>query len=227
MQSIVLKEKIVAFDLDGTLIDSAPDITSALNYVLKSNKLKPVSLQEVKKLIGSGARALIKDAFFKQDKKIKDIDFLNKEFLKEYNKCFKNKTKLYPNTEFTIQNLVKNNYKLVLVSNKPEFYCLELLKHFGLLKYFCSVSGGDTFKYRKPDAHHLYKTIRKAGIKNYQCIFVGDSKYDLDCAKNANIPCILLSHGYSKLNINKLGADKVLNDLKHLLEEVDLIYRAL
>ena len=221
------KEKIVAFDLDGTLINSAPDITSALNYVLLKNNLKPVSTNKVKKLIGSGAKALIKDSFLKQKSKIVNLEELTFEFLTKYKKCFRDKTKLYPNAKNAVKLLHKNGYKLILVSNKPEYYCIQLLKHFGLHNYFISVSGGDTFSYRKPDPKHLYHTIRKTGVKDFKCIFIGDSIYDLKCANNANIPCILMSHGYNKTNVNHLGAYKVIDNFKYMFDEVEFIYREL
>ena len=224
---MIKKEKVIAFDLDGTLINSAPDITSALNYVLIKNHLKPVSTNKVRNLIGNGAKALIRDSFLKQKSKIDNLDKLTFQFLSKYKKCFKEKTKLYPNTKTTVRLLHKNGYKLILVSNKPEYYCIELLIHFGLLNYFVSVSGGDTFSYKKPNPKHLYNTIKKAGVKDYKCIFVGDSIYDLQCANNANIPCILLSHGYNKINVNHLGAYKVIDNFKYLFDEVEFIYREL
>lgn len=213
--------KVIAFDLDGTLVDSAPDITKALNYVLKINNLKKVKLVDVKKLIGSGAKALIVDAFEKQEKKINNITSLTNIFLEKYNECFKEKTSLFPYAKTVLKKLVKKNFKLVLVSNKPEYYSRELLIHFNILKYFSFISGGDTYTFRKPDPRHITKTIKNAGIKSYSCLFIGDSKFDLQCSDNADIPCILLSHGYSNVDIKKLGAYKVVNNLKDAMLEIE------
>ena len=181
--------KIIAFDLDGTLIDSAPDITFALNKVLKKNKLQAINLKSVKNLIGNGAKSLIIDAFKKQNKEIGDISKLTETFLIEYKKCFKNQTYLFENVEYALKQLINNNYTVILVSNKPEFYVTELLKHLNIQNYFLAVSGGDTFAHRKPDPRHIFNTIDKIGkIDNIKGVFIGDSKFDFLCAQNAQWP---------------------------------------
>ena len=218
---IIMKEKIIAFDLDGTIIDSAPDLTSALNYVLNLFNLENIDEKEVRSLIGNGAEALINEAFKKKGKNIENMIELKNVFLDKYKICFKDKTKLYPDAEKVIKRFYKSGYTLILVSNKPEFYCRELLTHFKIMKYFSSVSGGDTFSYRKPDPRHLFETINKTGISNHNTIFIGDSIYDYECAKNAKLPCILLSHGYSNININKLNAYKVIPNFSLLFEIID------
>ncbi len=216
-----MKAKLIAFDLDGTIIDSAPDLTSALNHVLSLFNLESIDEKEVRSLIGNGAEALITEAFKKKGKNIENIVELKNIFLDHYKICFKDKTKLYPNVRNVIRRFYKSGYTLILVSNKPEFYCKELLIHFNIMKYFSSVSGGDTFSYRKPDPRHLFETINKAGISNHNTIFIGDSIYDYECAKNANLPCILLSHGYSNVNINKFNAYKVIPNFSLLFEIIE------
>ena len=144
----------------------------------------------------------------KTRKKTDNISSLLDAFINKYNECFRNKTSLFPYAEIMLENLVKKDFKLVLVSNKPEYYSKELLKYFDILKYFSFISGGDTYGFRKPDPRHLTKTINKAGIVSYDCVFIGDSKFDLECSNNANV-CILLSHGYSDIDITKIEAYKV------------------
>ena len=214
-----MQNKIVAFDLDGTLIDSAPDITTALNRVLIKNNLIEVSLKSVSNLIGNGARALLKEAFKKQNIEINNVEKLTHDFLVEYNECFKDKTKLYENVLITLKQLKEQKFKLIIVSNKPEFYVENLLKHFSIFNLFDAVSGGDTFPYKKPNPNHIYQTLDKANISsNYQGIFIGDSKYDFLCAQNANWPCLLFSGGYSDIDIKTLGASGIFNNYNNLLK---------
>jgi len=209
--------KIVAFDLDGTLIDSAPDIASALNEILIKNHLEPVSLEKVRHLIGNGARALIHDAFSTQNIKIKNLNSLTEDFLFVYKQCFKDKTILFENVVTVLKELKNSNIKLLLVSNKPQFYVKELLSHFVIQSFFSFFSGGDTFIFRKPDPRHIYESISSAGISgNSRGIFVGDSKFDYECAKNAMWPCILFSKGYSDVDIKKLEPYKIFDNYKQL-----------
>lgn len=221
-----MKKKIVAFDLDGTLINSAPDITHALNAVLYSNNLKMVTEENVRNLIGNGAKALIIQSFNKQNKNISNLSKLVQDFLDEYKTCFMRKTKLYENVLDALRILKENKIKLILVSNKPEYYVEKLIKHFNLELYFSSFSGGDTFNFRKPDSKHLLYSINKANIyNNYIGVFVGDSKYDLECAKNSNWPCILHSNGYSDIDIRQLKPTKIFDNYQDLPEILNKIFK--
>ena len=220
-----MKKKIVAFDLDGTLIDSAPDISFALNKVLLKNNLKEVSLNSVRNLIGNGAKALIKDAFDKQLTKVENLENLTDEFLHEYNICFKNSTNLFDNVKNALKELKKNNFILILVSNKPQFYVKNLLHHLRINNFFSFYSGGDTFSFRKPDPRHVYESVAKAGVSsNYKGIFIGDSKYDYECAENANWPCILFSKGYSDIDIRILKPKKIFHNYIELPKIIKSIF---
>ncbi len=212
------KENIAAFDLDGTLLDSADDLINCLNMVLKEEKKNKVPKKLVHKLVGNGALAMIKEAYKVNNLVLKkgEPEKLTKRFVEYYkNNCLQKST-LYPYALETLHALKSANFKLVLVSNKPEYFVKKILKHFKINIYFCAISGGDTFNFRKPDTRHLTETIKITKIKNYRCWFIGDSKNDALCARSIGAKLILLKHGYSKENILNLGADYVLNDLKEV-----------
>jgi phosphoglycolate phosphatase len=216
------KENIVAFDLDGTLLDSADDLINCLNLILKEEGKNTVKKKNIHNLLGNGALAMIKEAFKinHEDLNKYEAERLTKKFLFYYkNECVK-KSKLFPHTLKTLEILKKNKFKLLLVSNKPEYFVKKILKHFNIYKFFSAISGGDTFDFRKPDHRHLLETIKKAKINNYKCWFIGDSKNDALCAKKSKSKLILLKHGYSKDNLLNLGADYVLSNLKEVSKKI-------
>ena len=208
----------MAFDLDGTILNSADDLIFSLNVLLSELGQKNVSTNQVNMLVGNGALAMIKKAFEINNVKSNDIDYekLKQKFLDIYKTCYVKKSKLYPFTYEILELLQEKKIKMLLVSNKPEYFVKKILDHFNISKYFASISGGDTFSFRKPNAKHLTETIANAGIDKYNCIFIGDSIADAECAKNSKSQLILLEHGYSKENIKLMGADYIFKDLKQL-----------
>ena len=208
----------MAFDLDGTILNSADDLIFSLNVLLSELGQKNVSANQVNMLVGNGALAMIKKAFEINNVKSNDIDYekLKQRFLDIYKTCYVKKSKLYPFTYETLEFLKEKEIKMILVSNKPEYFVKKILDHFNISKYFASISGGDTFSFRKPNAKHLTETIANAGIDKYNCIFIGDSINDALCAKRSRSKLILLKHGYSDKNINNMNADIILEDLKKI-----------
>ena len=208
----------MACDLDGTILNSADDLIFSLNVLLSELGQKNVSTNQVNMLVGNGALAMIKKAFEINNIKSNDIDYekLKQKFLDIYKTCYVKKSKLYPFTYEILELLKEKKIKMLLVSNKPEYFVKKILDHFNISKYFASISGGDTFSFRKPNAKHLTETIANAGIDKYNCIFIGDSIADAECAKNSKSQLILLEHGYSKENIKLMGANYIFKDLKQL-----------
>ena len=199
----------MAFDLDGTILNSADDLIFSLNVLLSELGQKNVSTNQVNMLVGNGALAMIKKAYEINNVKSNDIDYekLKQRFLDIYKTCYVKKSRLYPFTYEILEFLNEKKIKMLLVSNKPEYFVKKILDHFDISKYFVSISGGDTFSFRKPNAKHLTETIANAGIDKYNCIFIGDSIADAECAKNSKSQLILLEHGYSRENIKLMGAD--------------------
>ena len=195
----IQKKNIVAFDLDGTLLDSADDLVFSLNQVLTEEKQNIMNKKDVFRLVGNGALAMLKESYKINNNysELEDWERLKNRFLEIYKKNYNKKSKLFPHTLDTLKFLKREKFILIMVSNKPEFFVNKILSYFKIRKYFSAVSGGDTFKYRKPDPKHLFETIKKIKITNYKCTFVGDSINDALCAQKSNCKLVLLKHGYN------------------------------
>jgi len=211
----------IVFDLDGTLINSAPDLCYALNTTLKEINIPEVPLKEVMGYLGDGAIELIKRGISKTN----SIENFNTEdlrirFLEIYNECLLDKTTFYPHVIDSIKTLKKNNFSIAICTNKPEKMAKTIINGLGANKLFDAITGGDTYKYRKPDPRHLINTILKTGNSVNKAIMIGDSKNDIDCAKKANIKNIVVNFGYSKIPVKKLQADHILHDYLDLIDKI-------
>ena len=215
-------KKIIAFDLDGTLVNSGVDLINSLNQLLIEKKQRIVKIEDVKSLVGNGAAAMIKKAYNLNNKSIsnKKVNLYKARFLEIYKKNFLKNTKLFPYVKGTLKHLHENNYIILLISNKPEYFVKRIVSALGIKKYFSVVTGGDTYNFRKPDKRHLTKTIEKLGLKKYECLFVGDSLPDALCAKRTKSKLVLLSHGYSQENIDNMGADLILDSFSQFKKEL-------
>ena len=208
--------KVIAFDLDGTLIDSAPDLASTLNEVLTFYKIKTINPNLVRNYVGRGAKNLIELSLKKNNQKTKvSIEEMVNKFLLVYKKNCTKKTKLFPNVVSVLKEL-KKNFQLILVSNKPEYFVKKILKYFNIFDLFNAVSGGDTFEFKKPDPKHLLLTLNTTGCNIADCVLVGDSMTDVECAKNAKIPIILTSFGYNNEGYKNLSIDYLINNLNEI-----------
>tara|TARA_Y100000589_G_C27140333_1_gene624358 strand:+ start:561 stop:1214 length:654 start_codon:yes stop_codon:yes gene_type:complete len=212
-------EKVVAFDLDGTLLDSADDLLLSLNTLLDELNMSKVNKSDINDLVGNGALVMIQKAFKLNNLKYKNNNNnLLMRFIEIYKTCFLKNSKLYEHVAYVLKKLHKNNFKLIIVSNKTEFFIHKILDHFDIKKYFSAISGGDTFAFKKPNPKHLTETIKKINLINYQCTFVGDSINDAICAKENDSKLILMSYGYSQENIHDMKADLVTDDLRDILK---------
>ena len=219
---MVIGKQIIVFDLDGTLINSAPDLCHALNTTLQEINIPPVTLEEVMGYLGDGALELIKRGISKNNK-IEDYNTekLRKRFLEIYDTCLLDKTNFYPNALNALRNLKRLNYTLAICTNKPEALAKRIIKGLNASHLFDIITGGDTYKYRKPDPKHLINTIVETGKPIEQAIMIGDSANDINCAKRASIPNIAVSFGYSKVPVKFLKPDLIMNDYKNLIEFIN------
>jgi len=209
----------IVFDLDGTLIDTLPDILSALNSVMTGEGFRKISLHEARKLVGGGAQNLIEEAFATvgESKTNPNISLAFEKFLKFYEKKATAKSTLFSDAENFLDTAYKNGFKLGICTNKPIGLTKIILKEMKLTHYFGdAVIGGDSLSVRKPNAVHLHETIKVMGTAMKNTVMVGDSETDVKAARNAGVPVILVDFGYSNLPPNRLGADAIISSFAEL-----------
>lgn len=216
------KKEIIVFDLDGTLINSAPDLCYALNQTLSEINIPEITLQEVMGYLGDGALELIKRGITKYSNiKNFDTELLRLRFLEIYDNCLLNKTDFYPNVLQTLKDLKKMDFTLAICTNKPELLAKRIINGLDGSSFFDRITGGDTYEYRKPDPRHLINTILETGKKVEAAIMIGDSDNDINCAKKANIPSIAVNFGYSKVPVESLNPDLVMSDYINLTQHIE------
>jgi phosphoglycolate phosphatase len=204
------------FDLDGTLVDTAPDLVGALNVVLALEDLPSMSTDELRHLVGHGARALIQRGLASRGRAVSEARFeeLVRAFLGHYELHIADESGLYPDVEAVLDALARDGHTLAVCTNKPEKLSLLLLEKMGLLSRFAAICGADTFPVRKPDPAHLTGTIARAGGDPRRSIMIGDSRTDRDTAKAAGIPCILFDYGYSDVPAAELLPEALISHFR-------------
>jgi len=215
-----LKNAAILFDLDGTLIDTAPDLAASMNFVLQQNGRAQVPVADVRHMVGQGARILIERGMATTGLPASEpeLDRLFDQFLDYYLAHIADHSVVFPNVEKTLKELLDAGALLAVCTNKPESASIKLLKEFDLDGYFSAIVGGDSLPVRKPDPGHVLGTIEKMGGVASTAIMVGDSANDIDAAKAAGIPVIGVPFGYTAIPIHDLGADLVVDHFDDLAE---------
>ena len=185
---------IALFDLDGTLVDSAPDLRAALNRLMASRGLAPFALPEVIAMVGDGARVLVERALAARGLPF-DTPALD-AFLADYTAHAAIETRPFPGIEAALDALAAEGWRLAVCTNKPEAAARQLLAALGLAPRFAALGGGDTFPTRKPDPGHLLGTLRLAGGDPSRAVMIGDHHNDIAAAAGAGIPAIFAGWGY-------------------------------
>jgi phosphoglycolate phosphatase len=214
--------KAAVFDLDGTLIDSAPDLRVAVNKLLIQEGRRPLSLNEVIGMIGDGAAKLVERAFAatgggnaKTD--AKTIASLTARFLAFYEGHAADLTRPYPGVPETLAQLRDQQWALGICTNKPENATNEVLRALDLARYFGVVLGGDSIAgVRKPDPRLLLAAIERLGASPAEAVMVGDNANDVHAARAAGVPVILRAGGYIRVPATELGADAVIETFAEL-----------
>ncbi len=209
----------VVFDLDGTLLDSAPDLAAALNLVLEMQGLSALDVDKVRYMIGAGVPKLIERGFrehgVKLDAENIDADLLD-AFLSYYNAHAADLSKVYPGTYGLIEMLCNRSVRIGLCTNKPTEATREILSSFGIEDCFDSVVGGTSGFPKKPDPAGLKACLQELGVDASQTLYIGDSATDVKTARNGGLPVVVMSYGYEKTPAAELGADLVFDHFKDL-----------
>jgi len=213
-------KKLFIFDLDGTLVDTAPDFKNSLNYMLREINEETIELDEIRNLVGYGARELIRRTAINKgiehdDKKINDM---LKIFLLHYTHNIDDDSVLFENVKSVLLFLKEKNIKLAVCTNKMEKLSNLLLEKLGVLHLFDFLVGGDSFPKGKPDPFPLLRICEKLNISKSESIMVGDSITDLKSGHSAGMPVVLVEYGYTE-NTKIYGeADLVINNFSQLKE---------
>ena len=215
-----MKQKFtILFDLDGTLVDTAPDLMLAHNHVMKKFGYPTKSTEDIRNLVGKGAGALIGRSIWGQakkefskvlDEKIKDE--MVKEFVNFYGKNIVNESTLVTGVKDFLIWCKEQNISMAVCTNKQEHLSNDLLKKIGIYDFFEYVAGSDTFDYCKPDPRHLTNVVEILDGDVKKTIMIGDSETDANAAKAAEIPVILLENGYTEKNTTEIYHNHLVKD---------------
>ena len=213
----------LVFDLDGTLIDSAPDLAGALNQLLAEEKRRALSLDEVRAMIGNGARMLITRGFAATGEAPADPEAAYARFIDIYNGMLTVKTALYPGVRETLFGLQAAGHRMAICTNKPHGPTCAILEAFGMTALFDGVVGGDSYGHRKPDPRHILSLLAEMDADPRHAVMIGDSQADVDAAQSAGIPVILMDYGYCHAPHDSLGADALLGRFNEIPEALHRI----
>jgi phosphoglycolate phosphatase len=213
----------IAFDLDGTLVDTAPDLISALNFVLDREGLPPVPLASARNMIGAGARKLIERGLEAEGRTmtVKEIDAMTAAFINHYAEHIADASRPFEGLETVLDGLAANGCILAVCTNKLEWLSKRLLDRLGLTPRFAAICGADTFGVSKPDPAILQQTIVRAGGQLSSTIMVGDAGTDVGVARRAGVPVIGVSFGYTDVPMAELKPDRLIHHMRELPAAVD------
>ena len=210
---------VILFDLDGTLVNTAPDLMHAHNHVMEKYGYNSRKLSDIKKLAGRGSKVMLTRSMHEiaeltgKIKKTNDVvEQMTKEFIDYYSKNIVKESTLKKGVINFLSWCKNNSISMAVCTNKQEHLSVDLLKKIKIYNFFDYVAGGNTFEYNKPDPRHLTNTIDIIGGNINNTIMVGDSETDSNAAKAANIPFVLLEDGYTEKKIDQIYHNHLIKD---------------
>ena len=213
----------IVFDLDGTLVDTAPDLIGTLDEILVREGCAPVGLGQGRNLVGQGVRALLEKGLAVEGLRVGPVRFerLYADFLARYEARIAAESRPFPGARQALKRLARDGWTLAVCTNKLEYLSRRLLAELGLLGAFAAVCGSDSVGVRKPDPAALLGTLAKVGGRPECAVMVGDSPTDLDTARNACVPIIGVSFGYTDVPMAELGPDRLISHFADLPEAAE------
>lgn len=213
---------ILVFDLDGTLVDTAPDLMASLNYTLAHAGLDAVHLDDMKPWLGHGGRTMLERSFASQNRAL-DADTMKSQlriFLDHYRENLPGVSQPYAGVLETIDRFTSAGFVHAVCTNKLETMSVGLLGGLGIASKFAAICGQDTFAYKKPDPRHLTETIALAGGDPARAIMIGDTETDIRTAQAASIPVIALDFGYTPVHVSEFDPDAIISSYNELTADL-------
>jgi phosphoglycolate phosphatase len=208
----------VIFDLDGTLVDTAPDLVATLNAVFAREELAPVPYDLARNMVGGGARRMIELGLKAEGRAVaaRDVDRMFEDFITHYAAHIADHSQPFPGLTGALDQLGERGAQFAVCTNKLEWLSRRLLDALGLSARFVAICGQDTFGVHKPDPEILRRTIIQAGGRLDQSVMVGDSVTDIHTARAATVPVIAVDFGYTETPVAQLGPDRIIGHFDKL-----------
>lgn len=222
MTQLPLKDKLIVFDLDGTLVDTAPDLHRVLNIILTDRGLEEITLDQARASISHGARVMIERAarfsnsMFNED----ELDTLTAYFVDIYSQDIAQLSRPFDGVEAALTHLSEAGAKFCICTNKRTHLAKQLISELDMTHHFESIIGADAAEHKKPHANHFLTAVNTANGDPAQSIMIGDSEADVGTARNANAPVILVSFGYTDIAPEELSPDAIISHFSELPETV-------
>jgi phosphoglycolate phosphatase len=216
----------IVFDLDGTLVDSAPDLADALNNTLDRYFAQPLPVADVRLMIGAGVPKLIERGIAAHGGSADEYEIeerLVPDFMAHYLANATNKTLLYPGAMDLLQSLTARSIKIGLCTNKPTDVSTQILSDLGVGDFFSAIVGGTSGYPKKPDPASMHACLSELGVGTRETLYVGDSATDVKLAANVGLPVVLVRGGYTKEPVEELGGNLVVDSLSEINQAIEII----
>ncbi len=216
MHDSILNNTSITFDLDGTLVDTAPDLVRVLNEVIAPDGLAPIDVADTRTLIGFGSMAMIRQAYDGAGKTLNEnhAKAIQRDFLDLYAEDLAQVSRAYPGVIEVLTKLKRGGAKLSVCTNKPGIMARPLLEQLGMAGFFDRITGSGDTPATKPSPEHIFTAVGHRGSGSI--VMVGDGAPDVFAARAAKVPVVLMSYGYSPISVHTFGADAVLRSFRDL-----------